>query len=202
MIFHVRGSTVRRKMTLLGAFVFPPFENRKGWGTQIRVIRGKNKTSRLGHPARTSPPEEGMLTMEIASRQRRALVALSLITLIYCAMVFVGCDSADYTILKNVVSPDNSFSALLVRRRGHDSLSNDVYYALLAKGHQPIPSLRRAIHDNPVLVATRAQDIVLRWSGPNTVDLICERCGIEKIDVIEKREKWNSVNVVFIGFPN
>jgi hypothetical protein len=51
MSFHVRGRTVRRKMTLLGVFVFPPFENRKGWGTQIRVICGKNKTSRLGHPA-------------------------------------------------------------------------------------------------------------------------------------------------------
>jgi hypothetical protein len=51
MNFHVRGSSVRRKMTVLGAFVFPPFENRKGWGTQVRVICGKNKTSRLGHPA-------------------------------------------------------------------------------------------------------------------------------------------------------
>jgi len=38
MNFDVRGIAVRRKMTLLGAFVFPPFENRKGWGTQIRVV--------------------------------------------------------------------------------------------------------------------------------------------------------------------
>lgn len=140
--------------------------------------------------------------MELSSHQRRALVPLFLVTLVYCAMIFVGCDSADYTILKNVASPDNSFSAQLVRRRGHDSLSNDVYYVLLTKGDQPAPSLRRAIHDNPVLVATRAQDVVLKWSGPHTVVLVCESCGIKKIDVIERKEKWNSISVAYVGFPS
>ena len=36
MDFDVRGEPVRRKMTVLGAFVFPPFENRKGWGTRLQ----------------------------------------------------------------------------------------------------------------------------------------------------------------------
>ena len=142
------------------------------------------------------------MEMALLDCVKKALITLSLVTVVSCAIVFVGCDSADYTIVRNVVSPDNALSALLVQRRGHDALSSDVYYVLLVNSHQPMPSLPRAIHDKPILVATHAHELVLKWSGPKRVDLICDSCGIKKIDVIEKNEKWDSVDVAYIGLPS
>jgi hypothetical protein len=144
------------------------------------------------------------MEMETATvgRLKRDLTSLSWLSIIFsCAIAFVGCDSADYTIVRNVTSPDSALSALLVQRRGHDALSSDVYYVLLLDSHDVTPNLPRAIHDKPILVATHAQGLVLEWSGPRKIDLICDGCGITKIDVIERNEKRDSVDVGYVGFP-
>jgi hypothetical protein len=114
----------------------------------------------------------------------------------------IGCDSADYTVVKSVKSPDGGLGALLVRRRGHDSLSSDVYYVILTNSKNETPNLSNATLDKPILVATHGQDLEVRWSGANTLSIVCAGCGIRPIDIMEKKGSEGSVGVIFVGFPN
>jgi hypothetical protein len=112
----------------------------------------------------------------------------------------IGCGSADYTVVASAKAPDGNLSALLVQRRGHDSLSSDVYYVILADRPE-MPNLSRATHDNPILVATHGQNVGIQWSGANALSITCAGCGINPVDIMEKKEKVDSVSVTFVGFP-
>lgn len=137
-----------------------------------------------------------------ATRQwKRFLPFLLLIAISLSAIAVGGCDSADYNIVRKVKSPDSAISALLVQRRGHDSLSSDVFYVVLVDHHHDTTDLPRAIHDKPILVATHGQEVELQWISAGRISVVCANCGIQKIDVIEKRDKWDSIAVTFVGFP-
>jgi hypothetical protein len=117
--------------------------------------------------------------------------------------VAMGCDSADYVVVRKAESPDGVLSALLVRRRGHDSLSSDVYYLILShSGSGMLPNLPKAIHDRPILVVTHGQDLGVQWSGPNAMTIICASCGIRQIDIMEKKASDGSVSITYRGFPD
>lgn len=79
-----------------------------------------------------------------------------------------SCDSATYSVLESSQSPDKAQAALLVERRTHDALSSDEYYVILANGQPGTLDLAKVTHDRPVLVATRAQDLKINWSGMNS----------------------------------
>jgi hypothetical protein len=104
-------------------------------------------------------------------------------------------------VMKNANSPEGRASALLVRRRGHDSLSSDVYSVILIENKYKMPSLSKATHDKPVLVATNGEDLGIQWSDTHTLSIVCAGCGIRPIDIIEKKAIVNTVKVAYIGFP-
>jgi hypothetical protein len=144
-----------------------------------------------------------MLAMILSSGFRRLVlfgfpIAVSLLG----GFVVVGCDSADYTVIKNAKSPDGDLSALLVQRRGHDSLSSDVYYVILTNSKREMQNLPKAIHDKPILVATHGQDLGVQWSGTNALSIICAGCGIRPIDIMNKKGSEGSVTITYVGFPN
>ena len=101
---------------------------------------------------------------------------------------------ADYRVVTSAKAPDGNLSALLVQRRGHDSLSSDVYYVILADRPE-MPNLSRATQDNPILVATHGQNVGIQWSGANALSITCAGCGINPIDIMERKEKVDSVSV-------
>jgi hypothetical protein len=128
----------------------------------------------------------------------RRLAAVSLLA----GFLATGCDSADYTVMKKVNSPDGRVSALLVRRRGHQSLSADVYYVILIDNKDKKPSLPKATHDKPILVVTNGDDLEIQWSGSHTLSIVCADCGLRRIDIIEKKAIEDTVSVAYVGFPN
>jgi hypothetical protein len=136
--------------------------------------------------------------IQVLRRIFRGFVAMGLLA----GFLAIGCDSADYTVIKNVSSPEGNVSALLVQRRGHDSLSSDVYYVILIDSRDKRPNLAKATHDKPILVATNGEDLQIRWSGPHTLSITCADCGMRPIDVIEKKTIEDTVNVTYMGFPN
>jgi hypothetical protein len=126
------------------------------------------------------------------------LAVLSLLA----GFLVAGCDSADYKVMKNVNTLEGRVSALLVRRRGHDSLSSDVYYVILIDNQDKKPSLAKATQDKVILIATRGEDLQILWSAPHTLSITCAGCGIRPIDIIEKKAIKDTVNVTYVGFPN
>ena len=113
----------------------------------------------------------------------------------------IGCGSADYSVVTSTKAPGGNLSALLVQRRSHDSLSSDVYYVILADSRREMPSLSRATHDNPILVATHGQKVGIQWLGTNALSITCADCGINPIDIMEKKGNVDSVSVTYVGFP-
>jgi hypothetical protein len=112
----------------------------------------------------------------------------------------VGCDSADYAIVQNERSPSGQLSALLVKRRGHDSLSSDVFYLLLVDANAKL-NLSHEIHKEPALVATHAEQLTVEWDGIAKITVRCSRCDLRPIDIIEERPTVRGVQIVFAGLP-
>jgi hypothetical protein len=116
--------------------------------------------------------------------------------------LILGCDSADYLVIREAKSPDGQQSALLVRRRGHDSLSADVYFVILSRDAKGLtPNLPKAVHDKPVLAVTNGEDLRLQWSGKDALTISCNKCGMRSIDINEKRDRDGSVVVTYEGLP-
>ena len=115
----------------------------------------------------------------------------------------IGCrENADYTVLSSVKSPKSALSAMLVRRRSHEALTSDVYYVLVVDEGYNLSDLAKTAHsDDPVLVATSAETVRIRWVDDIHIELICDQCGITKIDVMEKKEKLKSIEIAYKGFP-
>ena len=91
---------------------------------------------------------------------------------------------------------------MLVQRRTHDSLSNDEYYVIVGEATYTTQSLPEAIRKDSILVVTRGAAITLKWTTPDELVLRCDRCGIEKIDIIDRKYTWNSIHIRYEGFPN
>ena len=145
----------------------------------------------------------GTMILGSGSRWHFHLAALSLLA----GSLVAGCDSADYTVLKKVNSPEVTVSALLVQRRGHDSLSSDVYYVVLLDSKDQKPSLAKAtlvkaFHGKPILVATNGEGLGIQWSGPYALSITCADCGMREIDMIERNEMDGAVRITYIGVPN
>jgi hypothetical protein len=165
------------------------------------------KTGERSVCPRISFKKEGMLAMKtifssVIQARRLLLFVLLFVVSLLGGFVAIACDSADYTVVKSAKSPDGNLSALLVQRRAHGPLSSDVYYVIMTDNQHEIPNLSTATHDNPVLVATHGQDLGVHWSGANAMDIICARCGMRPIDIIEKKGSFGSVSITYLGFPN
>jgi hypothetical protein len=144
-----------------------------------------------------------MLTMRLPSTFRRIFLLWLLFAVSLPGGVWItGCDSADYTVIKSVKSPDGNSSALLVRRRGHDSLSSDVYYVILTSGNTKTANLSKSTRNDAILVATHGQGLGIQWSGNNTLNIVCADCGIRPIDIMEKKGSEGGFRIVYVGFAN
>lgn len=126
-----------------------------------------------------------------------------LLLLLFCVLALTGCrDGADYAVVRTAEPTGGISSALLVRRRAHDALSSDVYYVLIVDKDYRASTLAATVHSEPVLVATKAQGVLLEWLGPNDLAITCSKCGLNKIDVIERRTNWKSIRITYTGFPD
>jgi len=143
-----------------------------------------------------------MIFSSVIQARRLLLFVLLFAVNLLSGFVAIGCDSADYTVVKSAKSPDGSLSALLVQRRGHGPLSSDVYYVIMTDNQHEMPNLSKATHDKPILVATHGQDLGVQWSGTNAMSIICASCGMRPIDIMEKKGSLGSVSITYLGFPN
>lgn len=100
-------------------------------------------------------------------------------------------------------SPDGQRSAVLVRHIPEGALNNDVYYVMIARNWPASDSaaLFKHMEDSAMLVATHARQLQLRWNGERVLRVICAQCGMRTIDVNKKRERYDSVAVIFEGLP-
>jgi hypothetical protein len=139
--------------------------------------------------------------LNMVNLTRRAKLGWFLPVALLSSVMFSGCDSADYKIITSTESPNGEFSGLLIQRRAHGPLSSDVYYVVLTDARQSMSTLSKLVHDKPLLVVTHGQDLTLQWSGPNSMKVTCANCGIEKLDVMERDERWRSVEITYLGIP-
>jgi hypothetical protein len=139
--------------------------------------------------------------LNVVNLIRHAKLSWFLFVALLSLVILSGCDSADYKIITSTESPNGEFSGLLIQRRAHGPLSSDVYYVVLTDTQQSMPTLSKLVHDKPLLVVTHGQDLTLQWSGANSMKVTCANCGIKKLDVMERNERWRSVEITYLGIP-
>jgi hypothetical protein len=61
-------------------------------------------------------------------------------------------------------------------------------------------ALRRAISDRAVLAATEASELQFRWDADHLA-IVCDRCGVERIDIMTRLDAMAGVKVSYEGFP-
>jgi hypothetical protein len=116
-----------------------------------------------------------------------------------------GCahDEGKYKILREVRSPDGKTLAQLVQRESRAALSADTYFIVLSQYRLDEGSLHLAYQerDRPFLDVTNGQNLLLEWTAPKNLGIVCNNCGLEDIDVMTKRPEANGISVSYKGFP-
>ena len=110
----------------------------------------------------------------------------------------------DVEVVRVAAAPGGARSALLVRHINRAALSSDTYDVLVAAGRPPATAAGVArLSDTAVaaLHATGAVGVGLRWAGDTALTLVCANCGLEAIDVMERRDRIGPVWVAYEGFP-
>jgi hypothetical protein len=116
-------------------------------------------------------------------------------------VITCGCDSGTYKVLRQVQSPDRRTTAFLVEH-SQPGLSSDTYYLLLSgKANLETKELPRTCRDQLPLCLTRGWNLTLRWTSPNELSVICDKCGIQPIDIMEKQANYKSIAITYDGFP-
>jgi hypothetical protein len=130
-------------------------------------------------------------------------------TLPVCSMLMIttaGCahDTGTYTTLREARSPDGKMLAQLVQRESHAALSSDTFFAVLSHDRLDEGSLRLAYHEHerPFLDVTKGKSLEMSWINPDQLEIACNNCGLEKIDVMTKRSKEDGVSISYKGFPS
>jgi hypothetical protein len=114
-----------------------------------------------------------------------------------------GCRGrAVYTVISESQAPNGDLTASLVKRHAKMNLANDEYYVVIAKQTTDNGKLEDDAFDSPVLVANHAQNVQVRWSKPDEIEIVCNRCGLETDDILKRKDEWNSVDVKYVGFPS
>ena len=114
-----------------------------------------------------------------------------------------GCrGSASYTVISESHAPNGDLTTSLVKRHAKLNLANDEYYVVIAKKTTDNGKLEDDAFDSPVLVANHAQNVQVRWSKPDEIEIVCNQCGLETDDILKRKDEWNSVDVKYVGFPS
>jgi hypothetical protein len=105
--------------------------------------------------------------------------------------------------LREARSPDGALLAQLVQRESHAALSSDTFFAVLSRDRLDAGSLHLAYQERerPFLDVTHGADLLLNWTGPKELEISCNSCGLEKIDIMTKRPTVNGISISYTGFP-
>jgi hypothetical protein len=121
------------------------------------------------------------------------------------AAMLVGCKPAPMTntVVEQAKNPNGRSSAILVERYRHAALSANVFYVLILSTDE---DLGKATNDEDIekrsaLVATKASKVTLRYETPSTLRIVCEACGLEAIDIMQKLDRLGDTTIVYQGFP-
>ena len=132
---------------------------------------------------------------------------LALIVGLFVTAICPSCKTAHApmtnTVIRRADNPYRKASALLVERYYKAALGNDQFYLLVVADGQ---DANKAINDDSIaessaLVATLAGKVQLRWQDRDTLLVICDRCGLEAVDISKKLDNLGSTKIVYHGFP-
>lgn len=59
----------------------------------------------------------------------------------------------------------------------------------------------RRYWDSAPFVATRGNRVKIRWESNDSLLVICDSCGLETIDLVQKWDHVGPVKVFYQGFP-
>ncbi len=111
--------------------------------------------------------------------------------------------AADVEVTRSAAARSDVRSALLVRHVSRAALSSDTYKVAVAAGRPPTAAaaVARLADTAFVLYATRAGTVELRWASDTALTVVCAGCGLEAVDVMERRDRLGPVRVAYEGFP-
>lgn len=105
-------------------------------------------------------------------------------------------------VVRSAVSPDRQKTAYLVGRNTITALDNDHYFVLILPATVPADSAHIANNlDRAALKATRALELKLAWQGDSVLTISCDDCGMEQLDVARRRDRVDSVRLLYDGVP-
>jgi hypothetical protein len=137
-------------------------------------------------------------------RFRRCFVLMSVVCS-SLAIILIGCRTAPManTVVDQDKNPDGRSSAILVERYRHAALNANIFYVLVLSSNE---DLERATNDEEIekrsaLVATKASKVILRYENSSTLLVICNACGLEAVDIMQKRDHVADTKIVYQGFP-
>ena len=125
-----------------------------------------------------------------------------------CSILMIGVagcshDTGTYRTLRETRSPDGTMLAQLVQRESHAALSSDTFFAVLSHDRLDEGSLRLAYHENerPFLDVTNGKSLEMTWINPKQLEIVCNTCELQKIDIMTKRPAEQGISISYKGFP-
>lgn len=110
----------------------------------------------------------------------------------------------DVTLVRQSVNPSGAREAFLIRRHNGSALNNDLYMIQVVPAHGPFasPAMSRMDRDSAALIATRADSLRLKWNSDTELLVVCDRCGMESVDIMQSRASAAGVRIKFLGLPS
>lgn len=140
----------------------------------------------------------------LPTRVHAVLRRLSLV-LTFCAAGCTGWHPNPTAFRVVRAAPDAAArrTALLLSYGTGAALSNTTYHVVVQNGVGPLPTSSAAAlaRDSAVLSATGAQDLELRWAADGVLEVRCDGCGTNRVDVMERRDRVGAVRVRFVELP-
>lgn len=134
---------------------------------------------------------------------RMTRVLLAFYTLAFVALVgcYRGASNSDIVQIIDTQMSTSHHAAMLVERSDRAALSGPTFFVFVSDRVYSLPELRSRLYAlNSVFTVGRG-GIELYWSGPNTLIIHCQNCGITT-DLIEKKVfVQGSVKIQYTGFP-
>ena len=117
----------------------------------------------------------------------------------------LACAAAPQTnsVVDKALSPDGRYLAVLVERYYHIARVSDEFFLMLMPAGQNVEDAISASNaDLPAaFVATSAKGVRLLWKDDETLQVACESCGLQSIDIVKKLEHVGPIKIVYVGFP-
>jgi hypothetical protein len=93
---------------------------------------------------------------------------------------------------------------MLLHRRNRRAKGHTTFKVVLGAGtiaSSPAIAAKLADTGAVALYATDAERVRLHWRNDTWLVISCEMCGIEQIDIMERRNRLGPVQVLYEGFP-